>query len=435
MNKSQWVYDVGGGGDYIEAAISSLGISDEKLLQNLAQRLSKKIKDTTTVPWPPHIDHLEEGKRYELLLKLLTWLKQPERKTADISPATLSLASMITYHITGQRTTTAINMGVNVHGMTRSKDLVETLHKSGVSISYADTLLLYDHWALMDLEAQQPAHRRLQTASQPFYEKKPDEEPAVRLIKKEISAQLKQKCIELTNVHQYRCPPGSKSEPPARTRVDPPVNGTVLQRARCVIHALSRVDNNGTRPPPHEQQVPAYSGAQSCRHTPPNKSKPYYHTSYNEPPSKSVVYDIMHYEGSTTGGVRCILLWREVLIQQRLTNILEHEELSENIKENFNTLRNALTDTREALQAAHSNLEDDDGMKDLITRVYEKPGTDMGDFWISFMEMSDPLVQNIDACHARNGSEYLSSTYNMLMAYDNHDYGRWLPDYWAMLLR
>ncbi|KAK5933636.1 hypothetical protein CgunFtcFv8_014099 [Champsocephalus gunnari] len=154
INMSQWVYDVGGGGDYIEAAISSLGISDEQLLQNLAQRLSKKIKDTTTVPWPPRIDHLEEGEEVcELLLKLLTWLKQPERKTADISPATLSLASMITYHITGQHTTTAINMGVNVHGMMRSKDLVETLHKSGVSISYADTLLLYDHWALMDLDA------------------------------------------------------------------------------------------------------------------------------------------------------------------------------------------------------------------------------------------------------------------------------------------
>ncbi|KAK5931544.1 hypothetical protein CesoFtcFv8_000168 [Champsocephalus esox] len=99
MNMSQWVYDVGGGGDYIEAAILSLGISDEQLLQNLAQRLSKKIKDTTTVPWPPRIDHLEEGEEVcELLLKLLTWLKQPERKTADISPATLSLASMIIYH-------------------------------------------------------------------------------------------------------------------------------------------------------------------------------------------------------------------------------------------------------------------------------------------------------------------------------------------------
>lgn len=75
-------------------------------------------------------------------------------------------------------------------------------------------------------------------------------------------------------------------------------------------------------------------------------------------------------------------------------------------------------------------------MKELINRVYEKPGTDMGDFWFSFMEMSDPLVQSIDACHARNGSDYISSTYDMLpglMAYDNHDYGRWLPDYWAML--
>ena len=327
MNKSEWVYDVGGGGDYIEAAMSSLGISDEQLLQNLAPRLSKKIKDTSTVPWPPDIDHLEEGKEVcELLLKLLTWLKQPKRKTADLSPTTLSLASMITYHITGHRTTTVINLGINVHGMTRSKDLVETLHKSGICISYADTLLLYDHWALMDVEASAScpqeitdskpaivivdndnfkidtmtgnatgAHRTNVMFVQPeSYEKKPDEEPAARLIKKkEISAQLKQKCSELTQVQQYRCPPGSKSEPPARPMVHPPVNGTAPQCARSVIHALSRADNDGTRPPPHKQRVPAYSGAQSCRHPPPSKSKPYYHTTYPEPPSKSVVHDIM----------------------------------------------------------------------------------------------------------------------------------------------
>ena len=88
------------------------------------------------------------------------------------------------------------------------------------------------------------------------------------------------------------------------------------------------------------------------------------------------------------------------------------------------------------LQRANSDLENDENVKDLIKRVYEKPGTDMGDFWLSFLEMSDPLVQNIHACHAKNGPEYLSSTYKMLpglMAYDNHDYGRWLPDYWVML--
>ena len=415
---------------------------------------------------------------------------------------------------------------------------MDTLHKSGVCISYEDTMLLYDHWALMDVEASATcpqeiaddkpvivivdnddfkidtltgnasgAHRTNVMFVQPeSYEKKPDEEPTARLTKKkEISAQLKQKCAELTQVHQYRCPPESMSEPTARPRVDPPVNGTAPQRARSVIHALSRTDNDNTRPPPHEQRVPAYSGAQSCRHPPPNKSKPYYHTTYNEPPSKSVMHDItvklveamqeknipfsflvgdmptynipilgafhqqmsyMHaiykrFMGSgiadtlvTAGvvvagsvdqalrgkhyrwGVRCIVLWREALIQQRLRDILEHEELSEDIKVNLDTLRNALTETQEAVQAAHIDLEDDDDIKELINKVYEKPGTDMGDFWVSFMEMSDPLVQSIDACHARNGSEYLSSTYDMLpglMAYNNHDYGRWLPDYWAIL--
>lgn len=75
--------------------------------------------------------------------------------------------------------------------------------------------------------------------------------------------------------------------------VDLPVNGTAPQRARSVIHALSRIDTDGSRPPPQEQRIPGYSGAQSCHHLPHNKSKPYYHTTYNEPPSKPVVHDIM----------------------------------------------------------------------------------------------------------------------------------------------
>ena len=72
-----------------------------------------------------------------------------------------------------------------------------------------------------------------------------------------------------------------------------PLNGTSLQRTRSVIHALSRTDNTHTRPPPDEQRVPAYRGSQSCRYPPSCKSKPYYHAAYNEPPSKSVLFDIM----------------------------------------------------------------------------------------------------------------------------------------------
>lgn len=60
----------------------------------------------------------------------------------------------------------------------------------------------------------------------------------------------------------------------------------------------------------------------------------------------------------------------------------------------------------------------------------------MGDMWLSFLEMTDPLIQNYHSCHVRNASEYLSSTYDMMkyiMAYNNHNYGRWLPDYWASI--
>ena len=135
-------------------------------------------------------------------------------------------------------------------------------------------------------------------------------------------------------------------------------------------------------------------------------------------------------------GVRCIMLWREALMQKRLRDILENEELSEAVKENLDILRHALTKVHDVIEDAHKELEANDDIKELIDRVYEKPGTDMGDFWVSFLEMSDPLVQCIHACHTCNGPEYLTSTYAMLcglMAYDNHEYARWLPDYWAMV--
>ena len=194
---------------------------------------------------------------------------------------------MITSYVTGQRTISTINMEVTVHGMTRSKDLVETLHRSGVCISHADNLLLYDHWALMDVKASETcpqeiadgkpaividdnndfkidtitgsamgAHRTNVMFVQPQeYEKKPDENPLAKLAKKELSSQLKEKCADLTQVQQYRCPPGTKSEPPAREKVDAPVDGLSPQCARSVIHALSRTSNDGTRPPPDEQLI------------------------------------------------------------------------------------------------------------------------------------------------------------------------------------
>ena len=75
-------------------------------------------------------------------------------------------------------------------------------------------------------------------------------------------------------------------------------------------------------------------------------------------------------------------------------------------------------------------------IKEILTEVYRKPDTDMGDFWVSFLEMTDALAQNLHACHTQSYEEFKSSTYEMmagLKAYNNTEYSRYLPDFWAKI--
>ena len=114
-------------------------------------------------------------------------------------------------------------------------------------------------------------------------------------------------------------------------------------------------------------------------------------------------------------GLCCILRWREVLIQKHLSQILQYEDLRTAAQHSLNTVHNVLTATQVTLPEANSCLEYDVFTRHLITEVYEKPDKDMGDFWISFVEMPDPLLRFIEACHARNFNEYLSLTYSLLL--------------------
>ena len=124
------------------------------------------------------------------------------------------------------------------------------------------------------------------------------------------------------------------------------------------------------------------------------------------------------------------------MIYKRLQGIPCNKKLSDNIKENIYVLRHPLDTQTEVLANIYQSLEEDDELNELVEKVYGKTGTDMGDFWISFLEMSDPLTQNIHACHSQNGPEYISSSYDMLpglLAYNNKEYARYLSDFWAML--
>ena len=61
--RSESVYDFDRRGEYIEAAISSRGISDHQLLENLAPGFSKKNRDISTAPRPLYIGNLEIVKK------------------------------------------------------------------------------------------------------------------------------------------------------------------------------------------------------------------------------------------------------------------------------------------------------------------------------------------------------------------------------------
>ena len=159
---NMYVYDTKGGSNYVEAAFHSYGIADEQFAFNIAPRLSEQIKEVPPLNWCPAVEHLlEEESVSKLLLKLLSTMKKKQRhkELSEVdNPAVRILASLITYFITEKRTLTS-NLTVVLHGITRSKELIDMLHKCEIYISYNDLLFLCNIWALLDTETSKTCPR------------------------------------------------------------------------------------------------------------------------------------------------------------------------------------------------------------------------------------------------------------------------------------
>ena len=56
------------------------------------------------------------------------------------------------FMLTGNRTRLPIMMSVTVHGLTRSREIIELMSDAGIGISYKDVMKLHDCWATSDLE-------------------------------------------------------------------------------------------------------------------------------------------------------------------------------------------------------------------------------------------------------------------------------------------
>ena len=291
-NLSDIVYDNNAAGSYVEAALLSLGISDDQLLKNVASRLNNDIHNSKTMPWPVFIPDLEKTeKSSELLMKLITLLKTPNKKDIDSSPRVKAIASILTYYITANRTEFTTNLSIMVHGLTKSRELIDIMHKEGLGISYNDVMMLRDLWAINDLThsidtpfelaegepaiaivdndnfkmdtltgAGPQANRtnvmyvQLESLNK---ELTPNDIPDKRASK--LSTSLKELDKTMKAVIPYKTT--KRAEPPIRDRpTDEEQITTLQQRTRSVIHVLARADEELNRPEAMKQTVPGFSG-------------------------------------------------------------------------------------------------------------------------------------------------------------------------------
>lgn len=326
QNVSEMVFDIRAAGSYVEAALSSLGISDDQLVKNVAVRLREQVKATNTLPWPPNVSELErEEDLNELLLKLITWLKHPSRSEVDDNSAVRSIGSILTSYIMGMRTAFEVNLSILLHGLTKSREIIDLLHKDGIGISYNDVLMLRDFWVFSDLKGSlncpselafgKPAiavvdnddfksdtltgagqaHRTNVMFVQPetFDEPSENQEDRTNMTPQFLSTSLKEIGSEMQHVKPYKTV--KRGQPPIRKRAadDSPPQDTSMQRTRGVIHALARAQDDRTRPKPEEQTVPGFSGFQARMSNADEKSRAIYHMTYPDPPSKTVLNNVL----------------------------------------------------------------------------------------------------------------------------------------------
>lgn len=325
-NASELVFDKTAAGTYVEAALSSFGISDDQLVKNVAVRLREQVKATNTIPWPPYVPELEkEEDLNELLLKLITWLKHPHKSAVDDNPSVRSIASILTSYITGKRTSFEVSISVLLHGLTKSREIIDLLHKDGLGISYNDVLMLRDFWVFNDITCSPDcpsevafgkpaiaivdnddfksdtltgagqAHRTNVMFVQPeiFDEPSENREDRAHLTAQFLSSSLKEIGSDMQQVIPYKT--FKRGEPPIRKQAedDSLPQNTSVQRTRGVIHALARAQDDGKRPKPEEQTVPGFSGFHARMSSADAKSRAIFHMTYPDPPSKTILNDVL----------------------------------------------------------------------------------------------------------------------------------------------
>ena len=82
------------------------------MLQKYCER---RLEKQEYFPGPQKVNELEQEEVSPLLVQLMSSLRKPRKVTTDVK--VITLASMLTYYAASSATTTSINLGMYLHGL------------------------------------------------------------------------------------------------------------------------------------------------------------------------------------------------------------------------------------------------------------------------------------------------------------------------------
>ncbi len=134
--------------------------------------------------------------------------------------------------------------------------------------------------------------------------------------------------------------------------------------------------------------------------------------------------------------LRCLTLMYETFMHLILNRRLAGSELEAGTRALLAGLRDPKVNTQKSVAAANEKLQNDPAIDILNRSMFEEvEESDMANYWTEFMTMVEILMMNVHVIHTCNWDEYLTSLQKMmpwLVIYDQTNYGRWLPHFWAL---
>ena len=77
-------------------------------------------------------------------------MKFPNKSSIDDSATLRTIAPILTSYITGNHTSFQTNIAVMLHGLTKSREVVDVMNQHGLGVSYDEVLMVCDYWVVND---------------------------------------------------------------------------------------------------------------------------------------------------------------------------------------------------------------------------------------------------------------------------------------------